>query len=90
MSRGRLAAVERKPSSAGGVSVAGRSSSPTYPILRDFEVSVKTLTYLCAQEVAEKKKEVTDDDVLALLGDEVHQATKAWQLTSLQARVGPP
>jgi len=33
---------------------------------------------------------VTDDDVLALLGDEVHQATKAWQLTSLQARVGPP
>jgi hypothetical protein len=51
---------------------------------------VITLPYPCAQEVAEKKKEVTDDDVLALLGDEVHQATKAWQLTSLQARAGPP
>ena len=40
------------------------------------------------QSVAEKKKEVADDDVLALLGDECHQATKSWQLTSLQA--GPP
>lgn len=37
------------------------------------------------QSVAEKKKEVADDDVLALLGDECHQATKSWQLTSLQA-----
>lgn len=36
--------------------------------------------------MAEKKKEVADDDVLALLGDEVHQAAKAWQLTSLQVR----
>lgn len=44
--------------------------------------------------MAEKKKEVADDDVLALLGDEVHQATKSWQLTSLQAgrpqTSGPP
>ena len=39
-----------------------------------------------SQSVAEKKKEVADDDVLALLGDEVHQAAKAWQLTSLQVR----
>lgn len=43
---------------------------------------------LGVQSVAEKKKEVADDDVLALLGDECHQATKSWQLTSLQA--GPP
>ena len=46
------------------------------------------------QSVAEKKKEVADDDVLALLGDECHQATKSWQLTSLQAgrphAFGPP
>ena len=47
----------------------------------------RTLRVAClgAQSVAEKKKEVADDDVLALLGDECHQAAKSWQLTSLQA-----
>ena len=88
--RGRPAAVERKPSSAGLHERCRPKPVPYLPIVRDFHSTVETLPCLCAQEVAEKKKEVTDDDVLALLGDEVHQATKAWQLTSLQARACPP
>lgn len=37
------------------------------------------------QNLADKKKNITDDDVLALLGDELHQATKMWELLDLQA-----
>lgn len=38
--------------------------------------------------LADKKKNVTDDDVLALVGDEVHQPIVIWSLDGLQAVCG--
>ena len=40
------------------------------------------------QSLADKKKDVTDEDVLALVSDEVHQPEKLWDLLGLQ--VHPP
>jgi len=48
--------------------------------LDDFFKRFKTL--------ADSRKKVTDDDVLALLSDEVHQPTKAWELRALQVVCG--
>ena len=39
-----------------------------------------------AQSLADKKKNVTDEDVLALVSDQVHQPEKLWDLLGLQAR----
>lgn len=39
---------------------------------------------LLLQALADKKKNVTDEDVLALVGDEVHQPEKLWDLLGLQ------
>ena len=39
-----------------------------------------------AQSLADKKKNVTDEDVLALVSDEVHQPEKLWDLLGLQVR----
>jgi hypothetical protein len=36
------------------------------------------------QALADKKKNVTDEDVLALVSDEVHQPEKLWELLGLQ------
>ena len=38
----------------------------------------------CLQTVADSKKTVTDEDVLALLGDEVNQDDTLWDLLDLQ------
>jgi hypothetical protein len=38
----------------------------------------------CAQALADKKKGLTDEDLLALVGDEVHQAAVVWELLDLQ------
>ena len=43
---------------------------------------------MCVQSLAEKKKDITDDDILALVGDELHQPEKLWELLDLQ--VGAP
>ena len=48
--------------------------------LDDFFKRFKTL--------ADSRKRVTDDDVLALLADEVHQPAKAWELKALQVVCG--
>ena len=42
---------------------------------------------LHAQSLADKKKNVTDEDVLALVSDEVHQPEKLWDLLGLQVRM---
>jgi 2-isopropylmalate synthase len=34
--------------------------------------------------LADKKKGITDDDILALVGDEVHQPAEIWKLVDLQ------
>ena len=39
-----------------------------------------------AQSLADKKKEVFDEDILALVSDEVHQPEKLWDLLDLQVR----
>ena len=36
------------------------------------------------QALADKKKHVSDDDILALVGDELHQPQKLWELIDLQ------
>lgn len=36
------------------------------------------------QDVADKKKEITDDDLLALITDEVNQPATLWSLLDLQ------
>jgi hypothetical protein len=36
------------------------------------------------QALADKKKGITDEDLLALVGDEVHQAEVVWELVDLQ------
>lgn len=38
------------------------------------------------QALADKKKGITDEDLLALVGDEVHQAAVVWELIDLQVR----
>ena len=38
--------------------------------------------------LADKKKGITDDDLLALVGDEVHQAVSVWGLLDLQVVCG--
>jgi hypothetical protein len=38
------------------------------------------------QALADKKKGITDEDLWALVGDEVHQAAVVWELIDLQVR----
>jgi hypothetical protein len=40
------------------------------------------------KELADTRKRLTDDDVLALLADEVHQPAKAWDVLALQVVCG--
>ncbi len=40
--------------------------------------------FMDTQSLADKKKNVTDEDVLALVSDEVHQPEKLWDLLGLQ------
>jgi 2-isopropylmalate synthase len=42
---------------------------------------------LSSQALADKKKGITDEDLLALVGDEVHQAAVVWELVDLQVRL---
>jgi hypothetical protein len=42
------------------------------------------------QALADKKKGITDEDLLALVGDEVHQAAVVWELVDLQVKGGDP
>ena len=39
---------------------------------------------MSAQALADGKKHVVDDDVLALVSDQVHQPEKLWDLLGLQ------
>lgn len=48
-------------------------------------LSSSHFSVLC-QALADKKKNVTDEDVLALVSDEVHQPEKLWDLLGLQVR----
>lgn len=43
---------------------------------------------LLVQVLADKKKGITDEDLLALVGDEVHQAATVWELVDLQVVCG--
>lgn len=42
------------------------------------------------QSLADKKKHITDEDILALVGDEVHQPEKLWELLDLQVALLSP
>ena len=42
------------------------------------------------QDVADKKKLISDEDLLALVTDEVHQAQVIYELIDLQANPPPP
>lgn len=42
------------------------------------------------QDVADKKKEITDDDLLALITDEVNQPVTLWSLLDLQVSFPTP
>jgi 2-isopropylmalate synthase len=42
--------------------------------------------FIAVQALADKKKGITDEDILALVGDEVHQAAVVWELIDLQVR----
>lgn len=42
------------------------------------------------QDVADKKKEITDDDLLALITDEVNQPVTLWSLLDLQVSMPVP
>ena len=42
------------------------------------------------QDVADKKKEITDDDLLALITDEVNQPVTLWSLLDLQVSFPVP
>jgi hypothetical protein len=42
------------------------------------------------QDVADKKKEITDDDLLALITDEVNQPVTLWSLLDLQVSLPAP
>ena len=44
-------------------------------------------TSYLVQDVADKKKEITDDDLLALITDEVNQPATLWSLLDLQVRL---
>ena len=46
------------------------------------------LPRLTLQALADKKKDVMDEDILALVSDEVHQPEKLWDVLDLQVR--PP
>jgi len=39
------------------------------------------------QALADKKKDVMDEDILALVSDEVHQPEKLWDVLDLQVAV---
>ena len=45
--------------------------------------------FMDMQSLADKKKNVTDEDVLALVSDEVHQPEKLWDLLGLQVMPFP-
>jgi len=47
-------------------------------------LSACLLTDSALQSLANKKKGITDEDLLALVGDEVHQAAVVWELVDLQ------
>jgi 2-isopropylmalate synthase len=50
--------------------------------------------YCCAtpgrrfKNLADKKKGITDDDIMALMSDELHQPTTVWELQDLQIVCG--
>lgn len=50
------------------------------------DTGISTKCFGVAQSLADKKKNVTDEDVLALVSDEVHQPEKLWDLLGLQVR----
>ena len=45
---------------------------------------------MMAQALADGKKHVVDDDVLALVSDQVHQPEKLWDLLGLQVLATHP
>ena len=45
--------------------------------------------YIAPQALADKKKDVMDEDILALVSDEVHQPEKLWDVLDLQVTHSP-
>lgn len=63
------------------------SSSQQILCSRIQQLSVKDSYCIPLQDVADKKKDITDDDLLALITDEVNQPATLWSLLDLQVSV---
>lgn len=61
--------------------ICGQTTGPQRACVR---VSPCLLYPAVCQALADKKKGITDEDILALVGDEVHQAAVVWELIDLQ------
>lgn len=65
---------------------SGRNALTTRLKQLGFELSTTEIddVFKRFKQLADKKKGITDDDLLALISDEVHQPAVIWELVDLQ------
>eukprot|EP00878_Enallax_costatus_P002823 GHUV01003015.1.p1 GENE.GHUV01003015.1~~GHUV01003015.1.p1 ORF type:complete len:319 (+),score=76.79 GHUV01003015.1:136-957(+) len=84
--------LSRSPDDAGIVmgKHSGRNALNTRLQQLGFDLSPQEVddVFRRFKALADKKKGITDDDLLALVGDEVHQAATVWELVDLQVVCG--
>ncbi|WIA37513.1 hypothetical protein OEZ86_014425 [Tetradesmus obliquus] len=84
--------LSRNPEDAGIVmgKHSGRNALSTRLTQLGFELSPQEVddVFKRFKTLADKKKGITDEDLLALVGDEVHQAAVVWELVDLQVVCG--
>eukprot|EP00199_Chlamydomonas_sp_CCMP681_P000381 CAMPEP_0119102884 /NCGR_PEP_ID=MMETSP1180-20130426/1484_1 /TAXON_ID=3052 ORGANISM="Chlamydomonas cf sp, Strain CCMP681" /NCGR_SAMPLE_ID=MMETSP1180 /ASSEMBLY_ACC=CAM_ASM_000741 /LENGTH=597 /DNA_ID=CAMNT_0007087261 /DNA_START=19 /DNA_END=1812 /DNA_ORIENTATION=+ len=84
--------LQRNPDDAGLVlgKLSGRSALTSKLKSMGYDLSVPELddVFKRFKELAEKKKGITDEDVLALVSDELHQPVTVWELLDLQIVCG--
>jgi 2-isopropylmalate synthase len=69
---------------------SGRNALTTRLTQLGFELSNQEVddVFKRFKALADKKKGITDEDLLALVGDEVHQPAEIWKLIDLQVCEG--
>jgi len=84
--------LQRNPDDAGIVmgKHSGRNALSTRLQQLGFDLSTQEVddVFKRFKALADKKKGITDDDLLALVGDEVHQPAEIWKLIDLQVVCG--
>lgn len=70
--------------------LSGRSALRNKLVTLGYDLPVAQLDDMFRRfkSLADKKKHITDEDILALVGDEVHQPEKLWELLDLQVVCG--